>query len=852
MRLFFLFTLIVAFLPLTAYPQQNSLPETITLDIRDKTFEEILLQLHQQYQVNFYYSSSHIPLHTRISIICTNKPFIDAISEICSRASVDFQINGDQVILFKKPLTSNAGRISGYIQDSLTGERLIGAAIVIEGTTYGTVTNAYGYFSYALDLSKYIIRCSYVGYEPIIREIEVKENTILNFSMIPYVKAIEAVRLESGQLNRTVNLKAGTDIAPSSLMRSYAAMLSENDVLQFIKMMPGVQTTTEGLNGLFVRGGMPQHTSFIIDDAPMYNMFHFSGWFSTINPDAVKEVRLFKGHLPGKSSGSLASVIDIRLRDGNNQHFNASGSIGTITSRITLEGPVVKNKASFIFSARRTYMDQVIRLFRLEDVIDMGKIYFYDLNAKINYTLNRNNRFYFSSYAGKDLIDDNGGVRWGNSFLSTRWNHLFSENVFSNLCMTGSWYKHAFDTQTGEDEVSQLLIRIRNFNAKYDISWYTPKNNKLNFGINVRYNFLPPANITGTVLRSNLIAGDPHVYRQNLYGSYIQGTFHLFRELYADLGLKVNYAYRKYPPKVKNYLRPEPGLGLTYSFNPEISVKSAYSRNYQYHHGIGVFELLLPFDKYMMAGTQLKPQYADHITTGIFCSPENQQIELSVEAYYSIYHNQYRLPVTDNIFFERDIDFTPGHGTIKSFGGEVSLRKLSGRFTGMMSYTLSKTLRKESEINSGSYYFAYYDRRHDLVLSVNFKAGRRTDISSNWVYMSGNPYSLPVGKYELRGRSVPLYDQDHLYNRRMPDYHRLDLSVRYGLGKKMPFRHHLTLMLYNVYSRRNPVFYSYSDVADGDTGKNPNSDYHTRSFSMMGYYFFNFFPSVAYEFKFGK
>jgi hypothetical protein len=223
-----------------------------------------------------------------------------------------------------------------------------------------------------------------------------------------------------------------------------------------------------------------------------------------------------------------------------------------------------------------------------------------------------------------------------------------------------------------------------------------------------------------------------------------------------------------------------------------------------------------------------------------------------MESFYSFYRNQYRIPVSNDVFFDRDIDYSPESGEIRAYGLEVSFRKLSGRFTGILSYTLSKTLRKEEEVNQGSYYYAYYDRRHDLVVSLSYKASRRITLSSNWVYMSGNPYSLPVGKYELRGRSVPLYDQQHLYNQRMPDYHRMDISARFGFGKTLPLRHHLTLMLYNVYAHKNPVFYSYGDVADGNPENNPNSGYNNRSFNMIGYYFFNFFPSFSYEFKFGK
>lgn len=675
----------------------------------------------------------------------------------------------------------------------------------------------------------------------------------ISFSMVPNIQEIKAVTLESAKFNRAIDREIGTDIAPTRLMKLYPALLSESDVIQFIKMMPGVQTTTEGMNGLFVRGGMPQHTTFIIDDAPMYNMFHFSGWFSTINPDAVKEVRLYKSHIPAKSGGSLSSVAEIRLRDGNNQNYNASGSIGSITSRFTVEGPVVKNKSSFIISARRTYLDQLIRMFGLQKKIDMGKLYFYDVNAKFNYTLNQDNRVYFSSYIGKDVIDDAGCISWGNSFISGRWNHLFSDHIFSNLCFAGSWYKHSFDGYTGsEDETFQLTIRIRNYNLKYDVSIFTSNNSKIELGLNMRTSILPPTSISRSDVFSEWQTREKHNYIQTTYGSYLHGEFQLFPKINADVGVRLNITSKSRPNNIKTQIHPEPSVFAEYKPTKAVAFKTAYSRNYQYYHGVSVFEMLLPFDKFMMISKTLKPQYADHFSAGIFYAADQHFIEVSAEPYYSIYHNQYRVPVSNDVFFNREPETLPYVGSLKSYGLELSVRKLSGRFTGMLSYTLSKTMRQEDGINRNKYYEVFYDRRHDLVVSLSYQTGPKTILSANWIYMSGNPYALPIGKYELRGRSIPLYDDNQIYNKRMPDYHRMDLSIRMGLGRKLPIRHYLTFMVYNAYAHRNPVFYYYGDVADGNLENDPNRGYKNRAFSMMEYRFFNIFPSLSYEFKFGK
>jgi outer membrane receptor for ferrienterochelin and colicin len=652
--------------------------------------------------------------------------------------------------------------------------------------------------------------------------------------------------------NWSINLKSGTDVLPSSLMSTYPALLGENDVVQFIKMLPGVQTTTEGLNGLYIRGGLPQHTSFLIDDAPMFNMYHYSGWFSTVNPDAVKEVKLYKSHLPAKTGGSLGSIVDIRLRDGNNQHFNCTGGIGTITSRLTLEGPIIRNKSSFIISARRSYLDQVVKLFKIPDAEDMEAFYFYDLNAKVNYTLNHQNRLYLSAYAGQDVFKDTGGTSWGNSLLSARWNHLFSESTFANLTLTGSWYNHKFDGYSNETDHFKLAILLRNYHLKYDLTHYTRLNNKINLGLSARVNQLPPTLIRGNGIFIDKKEEDRKSYGQLLTALFLQEEFDLTRQWSADAGIRIIMADKLYPNDLKTRINFEPILSLRYALTGESVFKTAYSRNYQYYHGANVFELIIPFDRYILASNKLKPQYADHLSAGFFYTSDKRWFEFSVESFASFYRNQYRIPVSNDVFFNRDAEVSPIKGKLNTYGVEVSLRRLTGRFTGMISYTLAKVSKQEEGINNGNWYQPCYDRRHDLVCNINYRITPKILVSANWVYMSGNPFSLPVGKYELRGRSIPLYDKNSLYNSRMPDYHRLDFSARFGFGKKNPSRHSLSIIVYNLYARKNPVFYSYRDVADGDLSRNPDTGYAIRNFSMTEYYFFNIFPSFSYEFKFGK
>jgi hypothetical protein len=834
--------------------QESKLPESVSLHASGITIEQALKQLSDNYPVSFYFSSNKIPTQQIIHLNMVDVELPVLLNEICRLAGIAYKLDGNQVILYLPDRQAQKGNVtlSGYVEDSKTGERLIGAFVFFPDLMKGISTNAYGFYSFTLSQKTYKIKCSYIGYETVEKSIEINADNNITFSLIPTIQEIKPVTLESSPINRSINLKPGTDVLPASLMRTYPALLGENDIVQFLKMLPGVSTNTEGMNGLYVRGCLPQHTSFIIDEAPMFNMFHFSGWFSTINPDAVKEVKLYKSHLPANQSGALASIADIRLRDGNNQHYNFTGGIGTITSRLTIEGPIIRNRSSFIISGRRSYLDQMIKLFSLGKSVDMGKLYFYDLNAKINYTLNAGNRLYLSSYAGKDVIDSDGGVIWNNSLLSVRWNHLFSEKLFSNLTLTGSWYNHSFKGYENEDDYYRFTIGLRNYNFKYDLAYYTPSNNRINFGLSSRYFLLPRVDVNGNLLITSPAVNDKKPYSLLLTSAYLQGEFNLSDKWSADIGFRCIVADKIHPDDIDTRVDPEPVASLQYSINKEVVLKGAYSRNHQYYHGANVFDLIIPFDKYILSGSALKPQYADHFSAGIYYSPEKTTVDFSIEPYISLLRNQYRIPINTDIYFNRDITGVPVTGKLNVFGTDVSIRKLSGKITGMISYTWLKSFKKEAGINQGQYYQPYYDRRHDLVISINYQFSKRVSFASNWVYMSGNPYSLPVGKYELRGRSIPLYDNNTIYNRHMPDYHRLDVSTRLGFGRHNPPRHSITFMIYNLYARKNPVFYHYSDIVNGNPGNNPNSESGQRLFSMLGYYFFNVFPAFSYEFKFGQ
>jgi hypothetical protein len=518
-----IFTLFVIFIYVgIGYSQDKSLPAYMRVDLKNIPLEQALNVLSEKYSIRFFYSASKIPLKSIINLKADSIAITTFLDQLCGQAGISYRINENQVILI--PLENSKwsafSTVSGFITDSLTGERLIGANIIITDLLKGTVSNSYGFYSYNLPNGKHTLRFTYMGYSSVEKTITIASDTKISISLFPQFFLLKDVEAKSLKNNKALSLKLGADYVSMDLLREYPALLGENDVVQFIKMLPGVQTTTDGISGLYIRGSTPQQNSFLVDDAPMFNMYHISGWFSTVNPDAIKDVQLYKGHLPSQTGGSLSSIVDIRLRDGNSQKFAVTGGIGTITSRLTIEGPILRNKSSFIISARRSYLDKLIKAFRLEKDINIGETYFYDLNAKINYTFNHHNRIFLSTYFGNDVISENNGTDWGNLLFSGRWNHLFSERLFSNFTFTVSKYKHQFYESGSDNSQYRFFTSLKNYSLKYDFTWYNRNNHKLYFGANTNYMLMPFVQINGPniALESSL---DQNTYSQIINNLYI-------------------------------------------------------------------------------------------------------------------------------------------------------------------------------------------------------------------------------------------------------------------------------------------------------------------------------------------
>jgi len=833
--------------------QSNKPVPVVSFDADSTTLEDVLTRLTNAYSVHFFYSSSKIPLKKKISVHVAEVSLQALLEVICKQACIGYKTDDTKVILTPQGKTRSEDlfTISGFVTDSVTGERLIGANIVILNLSEGTVTNAFGFYTFTLPCSPYKLRCSFMGYRTVETNLSVSDHQKLSFKLMPEAIALKEISLNAKLKSRVNVTRPGQEEMPLALMRKSPALLGESDIVQYIKMMPGVQSCTDGPYGLYIRGSTPQQTSFVLDDAPMFNMYHISGWFSTINPDVIKDVQVYKSHLPAKTGGSVSSIVDIRLRDGNNQHFAVTGGIGTITSRLTLEGPLIKNKASFIVSARRSYIDKLVRLFHMNEETGLDNIYFYDLNAKLNYSLNSSNRLYLSFYKGRDILSDEGGTVWGNTLFSFRWNKIFSNRLFSNLTLTASIYKHALTGTASDDKAYSLSTTISSFALKYDFTYYTRSNNKINYGFISNYEELVPIKSDNSYTLQLKALDSTNISRRFIHTLYGETDLRIASNFNVNVGFRASLVHNTAPGKATVMLYPEPMITLRYNMLENFSAKAGYSRNNQYHHGARMFDIFIPFERYIFATKTLKPQHADHFSAGLFYNPGQKSIEFSLEAYISHLYNQYRFVPNNELLFGKGFEEFAIPGKTKSYGIEYSMRKTVGRFTGMINYTWARVIKTETNINNGRQYNPYYDRQHNISANASFDLSNRINLSATWIFMTGNPYSLPISKYEIDERTIPLFDDQSIYNRHMPDYHRLDVGLHLTLGKGKHFKHSLSLMIYNAYAKRNPIFYSYRDTINGNPDQPLSvSQYANRRFSMLGYYVFQFVPAFSYEFKF--
>jgi len=747
--------------------------------------------------------------------------------------------------------------LSGYLKDATNGEVLIGATVYLQEQNTGAAANEYGFYSLTLPIGNYILEYSYLGYKKITRQINLNKNTRLDMEMTTEGKQLQeiVIRAEAEDQNVTSTQMGVTKLEMKEINK-LPVLFGERDIIKSIQLTPGVKSAGEGSSGFYVRGGAADQNLILLDEATVYNASHLLGFFSTFNSDALKDVALLKGNAPAEYGGRLSSVLDIKMKDGSTKNFGGNAGIGLISSRALLEGPIVKDKGSFMVSGRRTYLDLFLNL-SADETTQNTQLYFYDLNAKANYRLNANNQVYFSGYLGKDKFGfgDAFGFDWGNTTGTFRWNHLFSNRLFSNTAVIYSNYNYNIDIGSGAEKFT-IQSAIEDINLKQDFNYYLNPNHTLKFGFNSVLHAIVPGKVTAgetssisntEIQRNRSWENAFYVSDEQKVSARLSVNYGLRYSLFTSLGGNNFYTfdaagntldttYYASSKVVNTYGGLEPRLTATYLVNPISSVKLGYARNRQYLHLLSNSTSSNPVDRWLPSSPNVKPEIADQVSLGYFRNFRQNTYEASVEIYYKGLQNQIDYKNGANLILNETVESQLEYGQGRAYGLELFVKKKTGRYTGWVSYTLARTERQFDNINQGNYYPARQDRTHDLSFVNMFDLTPKWSLSATWVYYSGNAVTYPAGSYAVDEFTVPYYTSRN--QSRLPAYHRLDLGAVLTLSKSETREKSLAFSLYNAYGRQNAYTVSFSQNAD--TGNN----------EAVRLALFRWIPSVSYNFKF--
>ena len=880
----------------------------VNLQMKNAKIESILKEIEKQTDYRFVYDADIIKDSDVVDISWNSIMLSNALTELFSSKGISFRLIDRQIVLYTanaQDIRRTAQRaprytISGYMKDSLSTESLIGATVHNKTDMAGTSTNQYGFYSLTLPAGNVELVYSYVGYNAQTRSFSLSRDTVIDIAFEG------ALHLQEVQVTaeRTARIQERTQMSSVSVpmvqIKSMPAFLGEVDVMKTLQLMPGIQSGGEGSSGLYVRGGGPDQNLILLDGVPVYNASHLFGFFSVFNADAINNMEAIKGGFPARYGGRVSSVLDINMKEGNMQKFSGEGGIGIVSAKLTLEGPIVKDRTSFIVSGRRTYVDALAAPFiamankRNEDEKFKVGYYFYDLTAKINHRFSAKDRIYLSAYMGDDkfyvwneykyyYFDGNykktyngksttdGGIKWGNIITAFRWNHIFNPKLFGNTTLTysryrfntGMDYRESYKKHYGYD-VSELIdinefysmqynSGIHDWSGKIEFDYLPSPNHYIRFGGAAIYHSFNPGvmAIREDTARQDIGAKKLYAYE---YSVYAEDDIKLGSRLKANIGLH----WSAFSVRSEFYNVLQPRVSARYLITPQLSAKAAYSRMAQYVHLLTNSSVGLPTDLWVPTTELLRPQKSDQIAVG-FAQNFRGNYEISLEGYYKTMSNLLEYKEGAAFF---DINDKWEHkilqGSGQSYGVELFAQKKTGSFTGWVGYTLSWTDRKFDDLNNGNRFPYKYDRRHDISIAFMKRLGKKIELSGSWVFGTGNCVTPPIGIYNV-GHPISnegmkpnqygylnpspnnVYDYGERNSYRMRAYHRLDASISFIKEKKWGERHWV-IGVYNVYNRKNPF---YMDVEQNNNWENSTTQYKYVQYSL-----FPIIPSISYNFKF--
>ena len=765
--------------------------------------------------------------------------------------------------------------LSGYIKDAKSGETLIGATAYILDLQAGTTSNEYGFYSISIPKGNYTVEFSYLGFENKKENISLNNNITLNVELSEGGLLLEEVVVTSEAEDKNITrTEMSTNKLDMNTISKLPPLLGEVDVIRSIQLLPGVSTVGEGATGFNVRGGGIDQNLVLLDEAPVYNSSHLFGFFSVFNPDAVKDVKLYKGGMPAKYGGRLSSILDVRMKEGNNKKLAVSGGVGFIFSRLAVEAPIIKDKASFIVAARRSYIDVLAKPFLKKDLKD-SKLNFYDLTLKTNDKISDKDRVFLSAYLGRDNFGfgNDAGFNWGNATATARWNHLFSERLFSNF--TAYYSNYDYLIKFGSDNINSFDwdANIINYSLKSDISYFVNPKNLVTFGgQGIIYEF-SPGNAISTSEGKSINFSVPKKYaleagvfleNEQIINSRLSLTYGLRYSFFNYMGKGKAYEFKTTTPgktktlvgtpktyqqweSIQTYGNMEPRASVKYQLDATTSVKASYNRMVQYIHLISNSTAASPLDVWTPSTNNIQPQIANQVALGLFKNFKNNTFTSSLEVYYKKFNHLVDYVDGADLFVNELLEAELLEGKGRAYGLEIQLEKKKGKLTGWLSYTLARSERKVEHINNNNWFPSRFDQTHNFSATLFYDLGKRWTFSGNFVLNSGTPATFPTDRIEQQGYIIPHTATNSRNNVRIPVYHRLDISATLN-GKDRPdkrWKNEWVFSVYNVYNRRNPfsIFFRQNQIRSTD-----GSPIQTEAvrLSVIG----SFIPSVSYNFKF--
>ncbi len=863
----------------SAWSQSSSPDRWITLPAKKLTVKEILKNTLPSQGVKLAYHDDYLPLEKVLHFSKETIRLRNLLNLICKNEKLAWKTSANQILFtyYDRPAHEYAFTISGKILEANTGEPLIGAYILADSTRKGAIANAYGFYSLTLPGGSHRIKVNYVSHEPLEQTIYLDKSATYNFHLTPKPRELEDVTIHSkSELDMSYqNTLLGTNKINMERVGDIPYFMGEVDVFQSSLLLPGITNVGEGTSGINVRGGTSDQNLIMLDEALIYNSHHFFGLTSVFNPDAVSDVEIYKGSYPVNYGGRLSSVMHIRHRDGSKEKWQASGGIGLITSRLLVEGPIQKEKSSFLLSGRTTFWDFLTRGARNPEIRD-SRANFRDLNAKFNFDLGKKNKIYISGYTGQD--ENKFGLdvlrKWGNSLVNLRWNRIYNDKLFSNFTTYFSTY--SYKVIENDDKASFVgTSRINDYAVKADFTYFRNPEHIYTFGGGITYHRLTPGkHIPGVSSTNNEVdLGRENAIESNWYfGSELKLTPTLTLTAggrvshFSNVGPGEVYQYAPDQPKslntltdtlryadgevIKTFVHFHPRATLKYQLNSSSSLKMNYSSSAQYMHRLSNTISPSSSDIWKASGEHIAPSLGWQVTSGYYKFFQESKLETSIELFYRKNRDIIEYKGGAELLFNPAIETELLSGHSRAYGIEFFVKKDLGHLTGWLGYTLSKSeiqVNGEFEnekINNGNYFPMDFNRTHDLSLSAIYRLSKRWTLSGNFVYQTGRPYSFPIGKYNFDGFVVPHYEERN--KRRLPDYHRLDLAARLDLkkvkknGNPRKNNGYWVFSIYNVYSRRNTQAYLFVESEDrpGQT--------EVKRFSLLGV----LVPSVTYNFKF--